>query len=111
MSNSTEAVRQPDITDWLTAQRDFHATSRKTLMDAIQRRDDAVKLGLMTPEEAAIPNKTDLLAAHEHDTLSLRYYTALSEIQTSRKRLEAMTSALQTRGHYSPELAEVAEGR
>lgn len=106
---NAETTKDPGIVAWLTSQRDFHATARKTLMDAIQRRDDQVKLGIVKADEVAKDNSRDLVQSHEHDTLSLRYYTALAEILQSRLRLDAMTKALRDRTHYQESVAPPAE--
>ncbi len=97
---NTEMIKGDDVVDWLREQRDAAATARKKLFAEVQRRDDAVKLGVMTAVEAAGPNQIDILAANAHDARAFYFFTALTEIERSREIIKAMAYALRTRNNY-----------
>jgi len=105
VTRNTEMVKGTDVVDWLRAERDMEAAERKKLFTEVQRRDDAVKLGVMTAAEAAGPNQLDIVAANARDARALCFFTALTEIARSRKIIAEMTKALRDREHY------VEEGR
>ena len=107
-TRNTEMVVAADIIDWLRERRDEAAAARKRAFTLIEIRTDQVKGGTLSPEDAAVLNDPVLLEANAQDTLALRFYTALDEIERGRAIMSAMRNALKARGHY---IADEPESR
>lgn len=92
-----------DIVDWLRDRRDAAAAQRRKLFAEIEQRNGTVTSGVAKPDDVALPNQQDLLAANQHDADALNYYIALIEIEISRHKIAEMTKALKERQHYTPD--------